>query len=607
MDEKEILLNRILELLETACGASVELLAQQGSDDISGAEMMVLDLQAVVRSVSGARELLAQQLEYAYTEEMLENIEDTLDDILHSLRAGDLGRAAMKTEFQLYPFLRQLKESFYFWGQVYPDKDRMDRYYREDFALCHRNPYITDGEAMPFRLSVVVVGYNHLDVTRQCVEQLLKETDFEALQAELILIDHGSTDGTLEYFESLGVGKVIHFKRNVRMNMFVLLAQICQGEFFAFVSNDVLVTRDWAEILLQCMESDPRIIASVPATPNISNLQDSQILHMPKDNAVEFVKQANWKNRSDPSRWNDRARLLPPLGMYRTDAVSEIGFADPYFYSMEFWDDDFSLRARRAGYRQIVCDDVACYHFGSVTGGEFQAKEGTLSYGRELFQRKHGVDAWGNGVCYDYQGVQLAISALPAHEEIRVLGLDCGFGDTSLQIGNELRRLRRKGELYQLTCQPEYFPDQKFLGDGAQLASSLTEGLAEGYAGEVFSCIYLGRDIGHYSDRISLFKAVKARLAPGGCFVFTCANPYYAWTINNLLNFSLSDETLVLTDPGRVMQIAGEIFAQVKVTALEKAVDGLEQFAAWHYDNADNLEEIIERLSVSKYYFVVRG
>ena len=47
-----------------------------------------------------------------------------------------------------------------------------------------------------------------------------------------------------------------------------------------------------------------------------------------------------------------------------------------------------------------------CYHRGSATVKAVQGKEDTLGQGRRLFLQKHGVDPWGDGFCYDFQGVQ---------------------------------------------------------------------------------------------------------------------------------------------------------------------------------------------------------
>lgn len=599
----QALLQQALELLDTACQGSLELLRCWSDGKPDEAVQLIQDLRVVTQSISDTG--LASQLERACAAEMLENIECTLDEIEGAFQAGSTDRAAMKTEFQLFPFLRQLKESLYFWGAIYPDREEMERYYQKEFAPHNCNLYVDENGESPVRLSVVVAGYNHLDTTRGCIQQLLKETDFDRLQAELILIDHGSSDGTLEYFESLGIGKVIHFKKNVRMYMFSMLSQICLGKYFAFVSNDILVTRNWADILMTCLESDSKIIAAVPATPNIANLQ---MLNSPTNDPEEFIRWADGQNKSDPSRWNDRARLMPPVGMYRTSLVSKIGLADPYFYSMEFWDDDFSLRARRAGYRQIVCSDVACYHFGSVTGKEAQKKEGTLVYGRELFQQKHGVDAWGSGFCYDYHAIQIFQQIFSSRENQAVLCLDCGMGDTPLQIKNELRHLHRTCELYQLTSQRIYLPDLEPHSQAAAFVPDLAEGINARFDTKQFDLAYLGRELSQYEDGISLLDAVSHRLIPGGWFVFTCGNPFYAPILHALLHFSLpqGNGRITLADPEQLRSEAEKHFSQVQMVPVENPVQGVEAFAAQLYGRTKRPPDLARRLNTQNYIFVCR-
>lgn len=598
-NDREIL-RQILELTDTACQAALELLELYACGEPGAALALLSDLRGVVQAAGAAQEPLAPALEHAYTSEMLENIADTLEEIERSMQGDDPERAAMKMEFQLFPFLRLLKEAFYFWGAVCPDRSEMARYYREEFAAHYRNLYVQE-EPSPLRLSIVVTGYNHLEMTKKCVEQLLKETDFEKLQAELILIDHGSTDGTLEYFESLGVGKVIHFKKNVRMYMFCALSQLCQGEYFCFVSNDVLVTRGWADILLNCLESDPKIIAAVPATPNIANLQ---MPNVPTNDPEGFIAWANAQNRADPSRWSDRARLMPPLGMYRTRAVSELGFADPYFYSMEFWDDDFSLRARRAGYRQIVCGDVACYHFGSVTGKEGQIKEGTLVYGRELFQKKHGVDAWGNGFCYDLYGVRQYRFAPADRGPANILGLDCGFGDTAMQILDLLRREGREGYIYHVTTDARYLPDQE--PHAAEAVCTPVEGLlptlADRFAGVRFAALFLGQSLERYPEPYRLLEALSRRTAPGGQLVFFFSNPYFALRLHQMLQCSIPDSPLRLLHPEQVGEEAGRYFSHVALTGVTQPVQGLEAFIVRHYGREFLKNAQSSRLEISRYY-----
>lgn len=601
--EHEKLLTQLLDMIDTSCQASLTLLQKYADGDEKTSASLLVDLRTAAQTVEKAQKPLLPQLEHAYAEEMAENIADTLDAIEQAAAANESGKAVMLMEFQLLPFLRLQREALYFWGSIFPDEKKTEEYYREEFAAHYRNFYVQDGEPAAYKLSVIVPAYNHLETSKQCVEHLLKETNFEKLNAELILIDHGSNDGTLEYFEGLGVGKVIHFKRNVRMYMFAMFAQICQGEYFCFVSNDVLVTRNWAEILLKCLDSDSRIIAAVPALPNIANLQIEEV---PTNDPAQFVIWANQTNFSDSSRWYDRVRLMPPLGMYRTETVSRLGFADPYFYSMEFWDDDFSLRARRAGYRQIICHDVSCYHFGSVTSSEAWQKERTLQYGRELFRKKNGVDAWGNGFCFDYPAVQLLENTLSTKENIDFLALDCGFGDTPLQLRNKLRRQHRECRIYQLTTQKVYLPDLTSLFSEVRIVPWLSEAVENEFEGKLFSAAYLGRDIGYYEDFSILLKNLSARLKPGGVLMLACDNPFYMRSLHTLLQFSLPNhaEQYVFIDPERVKEEAKKYFSAVQTVVVENPINGINKFIKMVYGKPKNLTKIQKTLAAQKIYFL---
>lgn len=594
-------LQQILELTDTACQASLELLELYAGGELESALALLSDLRSVVRAVSGAQEPLMPELEHAYTAEMLENVVDTLDDIECSIQKDDPERAAMLMEFQLFPFLRQLKEAFYFWGMIYPDPKEMARYYREEFAGHYRNLYV-DGENPPkYRASVVVVAYNHLEMTKQCVESVLKYTDFEKLNAQLILVDHGSSDGVRDYFESLGAGRVIHYKANMRGTMFCALPQICDSEYYVHVANDTVVTKDWLEILLNCADSDPKIAAAVPATCNISNYQSANV---PASDCDTLIKLAEEHNRSDPRLWNDRVRVLPAIGLFRVSTLNEIGFWDPMFYTFDYMDDDFSLRARRQGYRQILCGDVMCYHRGSATVKDAQAAEDTLVVGRRLFLQKHGVDAWGNGCYYDYYGVQQMCQYLPTQGDAAMLALDCGMGDTPLQIRNELRRRDQGCQIYQLTSQEEYLPDLRPFFQEVLCTPRLTAGVGQAFEGVGFSCVYLGRDIGTYEDCDRLLESVSNRLVKGGLFVFSCANPFYALTLHKLFNFSVPEGRCILTDAERLGQKAQTYFSQVRALAVNQPVEGLEQFTKRYFGETEQLPQIIERLRVAKYYFV---
>lgn len=606
--EQEQILSSIIEILDTAFSGGVEAFHLLCNEDPAGAQRLFEDLRNVIGAVRSAQETLLPVLGHAaFTVEQSENIEETLQSIEMAIEEDDLLWARHLTEYQLIPFIRLLLTSFHFWGTIVPDSQKMAAYYKEEFALSYRNPYISDETAPDYQLSIVVPAYNHLDKTTSCIQSILQNTDFEQLRAELILIDHGSSDGTLEYFKTVPNAKVIHIKNNVRMYMFALAGMICKGEFLALINNDTIVSEHWAEQLLVAIKSDPNIALVSPLTPNTSNLQAP--LH-PDNGPDEFIDWANQHNHSNRELWSDRARILPTIGVYRTQVLQQIGFADPYYYSMEFWDDDFSLRARRAGFRQVLCEDTVCYHFGSVTGGAAQKRENTLEYGQDLFFKKNGLYPWKTGFCFDYNSVNILMQCVRQKPSINFLGVDCGFGDTPLQLRNRLRREEKACTIFNLTIQPECAPDLRPLSDHFyDTVGNVSSAMGDAFPGLTFDVIYLGLDPAEYYDYENLLSALSERLVPGGCAVFQIENPFHVLNILSIMNTTLpaARDRVCWLSPMTLKTKAERIFSQVQILTVSQEIDGSEAFIRQHYTHDPEEQRLLmQKLSIKSYYLICK-
>ena len=599
--QMETLLSPILEILDSAVEGSVELLQRFYEEDMAAVQTLLNDLGQVVLAVEGAQQPILGRLEHAYTVEMLGNLTDTLEEIALEVGKSNLEQAVELVEFQLIPFFRLLNESFYFWGYVSKAPARMTQYYAQEFAARRKNLYVASGDPMPYQVAVVVVAYNHLEMTRRCVESILQHTDFERLNGELILVDHGSNDGTLEYFKSIPFARVIHVKNNMRAAMFPMLPQICRSKYYVHVANDTVVTKDWLKILLTCMESDATIAMACPATCNLSNLQ---AINVPVDKCEELVRFAQTHNYSDPALWFERARVLPAIGIFSIPILNQIGFWDPALYTFDFCDDDFSLRARRAGYRQILCEDVFCYHRGHGTVAAEQAAEQTLVRGREIFQEKHEVDPWGIGFCYDYHTVKFLTTPILGEREANILAVNCGFGDTPLQLQNILKHVGKQTAIYQITTHPEYLKDITPHAKAALYSDQyyLAQMVESSFSDIKFSYVCIDEDISKVSFAVELMDAISKRMQVGGRLVFRLSNPFFAHTIHQFITFQLPQEQLTFLSPQLFVQRVRPLFSQVNVVSDKRRIDGLEEFVKQFYGTGN--DEARATLSTAQYYVI---
>lgn len=92
------------------------------------------------------------------------------------------------------------------------------------------------------KLSAVILSYNTKDITRQCLESLIKTvTDNKPLPIEIIVIDNGSTDGSVEMIKSFSNVKTIFNAKNLgypRGNNLGLRS--ASGEYILFINSDII-------------------------------------------------------------------------------------------------------------------------------------------------------------------------------------------------------------------------------------------------------------------------------------------------------------------------------------------------------------------------------
>lgn len=423
-------------------------------------EKIAYGLIIIVEELNSIIIKIEAEIPFALAGKRCENIIYSLNNIIRLARIRS-DRVNDKLEYELLTILRGLKEEFYFFACIFGDSYKEKKYYSEEFALADSSGYINNSinkNEFKYDVTICIVGYNKVEYTKACIESIIKYTP-SYINYELIILNNGSSDDTQIYFDSLKCAKEITFLKNIRSNKG--LQYIFEGKYILGVSNDVIVTENYLDNLLKCIESDNKIGMVVPTTANVSNLQSINAEYTNLDEMHDFAKH---NNISNPRRWEERIRLCNPICLYRSDLLvskNGLGIVDKVFIYGEFTDDAMGLRLRRAGYKLILAKDCYCHHFGSLTLRESQIKENTLDKSREIFVKRYGVDAWSTGFCYDPNLID-SLNANEINSEINILGINSGFGSNPLKIKsiyNELGNTNIK--LYYSTDDKKYIEDLK--------------------------------------------------------------------------------------------------------------------------------------------------
>ena len=140
------------------------------------------------------------------------------------------------------------------------------------------------------------------------------------------------------------------------------------------LNNDVVVTRNWLENMLGALHSDESVGAVGCLTNRCSYKQTVPVEYESIEEMHSFAETFNILN---PSKWEQRLKLVGFCFLTKREVVENIGMLEELFSPGNYEDDDYSLRIRLAGYKLLLCRDTFIHHYGSVS---FNSENQNLKY-----------------------------------------------------------------------------------------------------------------------------------------------------------------------------------------------------------------------------------
>jgi GT2 family glycosyltransferase len=240
--------------------------------------------------------------------------------------------------------------------------------------------------------SIIILTYNNLDYTRQCLESIFSKT-FEPAY-EVIVVDNASKDETPNYLNSIEAEKanmkVILNENNLGFSAGNNIgAAAAEGDFLIFLNNDTIVTPGWLERLLSHLE-DPSVGMVGPVTNSSGNETRIQVDYDDLSGLDSFSERYTTEHFGEAFE----IQMLPLLCVaLRTEVFKEIGPLDERFGIGMFEDDDYAMRLKQKGYRTICAEDVFIHHWGSASFSRLALKKyWTLFQENRLkFEEKWGI------------------------------------------------------------------------------------------------------------------------------------------------------------------------------------------------------------------------
>ncbi len=393
--------------------------------------------------------------------------------------------------------------------------------------------------------TIVLVALNRVDKTKDCVESILKYT--QNVDYDLVLIDNGSSDKTLEYFKSINFEKlrIIRLTKTVSLPVSLYYLDLKTiSKNVVLLANDMIVSQNWLSNMLNAVKTDRKIGMIVTMSNNVSNMQDPGISF--KD-INDFQKKAAAFNKPDPSKWQERIRLMTVSALITKECLMAIGW--PFLdigYAHDFSDDDITFRVRRAGYKTILAGDVyICHNHDHSVAVNRSAEQinNALTLGKTGFRNKFlGVDAWDDVNNYVFPYIGGKISPPADSKNVRILGIDCKAGTPVLDVKNTIRKY---GVFEPNVCafsqNGKYYTDLKTVCD--DVVCDRIDFLKNHYEENSFDYIMIGEDINEYADPVAVVKNACSLLKQKGQLFLALKNVYNADAVMSILGFNVREHT----------------------------------------------------------------
>jgi GT2 family glycosyltransferase len=224
---------------------------------------------------------------------------------------------------------------------------------------------------VPPEISVVIVTWNGRHYLEGCLEAVATQTDVEP---EIVLVDNGSSDGTVDFVRSrfpgvriVALGENRGFAGGNNAG-----AKAARGEFLAFLNNDTIPDSTWLRALRDGIDAPSRFLLT---TSRIVYMHDSSVIDSAGDGVFRAggaFKRHHGARADVASASGEVFGVCGAACLVSRYVFEELGgFDEDFFASHE--DVDLSYRARLRGYRCRYVANAIVRHHGSATLGRGSA------------------------------------------------------------------------------------------------------------------------------------------------------------------------------------------------------------------------------------------
>jgi len=218
-------------------------------------------------------------------------------------------------------------------------------------------------------VTAVVLNWNGQRIIERCLDSLLAQTH---PSLEIIVVDNGSSDGSLALIKDRYEGKVRIFENQSNLgfaggcNVGIRAAR---GTYIALLNSDAYAAPEWLEELLKVMAPDPRF--GVGCGKTYFAHRDGILENTGHVVFRDGLGRGRGRLERDEGQYDQETSSLCPMGcaaLYRKEMLEAAGLFDEKFFA--YADDiDVGFRGRWLGYECVFVPGAHAWHELSASFG----------------------------------------------------------------------------------------------------------------------------------------------------------------------------------------------------------------------------------------------
>ena len=278
------------------------------------------------------------------------------------------------------------------------ESPEISKFFNFDYKYSEKEKVNQDKNS--YLIDLIIPVYNSLDELKSCVTSIKKYTDMNKVR--VVFVNDASNFKTTDYLRKCFVTSknvlLVENHNNLGYTYSINRGlKLAKSKNIVTLNSDTVVTENWLEKLILVIESDVNIgivgpLSNAATWQSIPKLKDDNndfvVNKLPKNHTVDSMQEL--LNNYSLNLFSSVELLNGFCMMIKREVLEKIGYMDevsfPFGYGEEI---DYCIRAKQAGFKLVVADDVYIYHSKSKSFGNKKRKELSMQ-GERAIKQKHG-------------------------------------------------------------------------------------------------------------------------------------------------------------------------------------------------------------------------